>query len=148
MSDEEKLNLSNQIKEKDRENDNILYEEKKKINERKYELKQEMKALKKQIDDSIWEEKERLVSERLKAVNEKYEKIIPELEAKIEVEWNKDEEVKNAKLRIKEIENLIYEDIQNGTPKGKAEKKYENELKNLKKVSSWEELDKLEHELK
>ncbi|MCR5307771.1 MAG: ATP-binding cassette domain-containing protein [bacterium] len=107
-----------------------------------------MKALKKQIDDTIWEEKQKLVEERLKAVEEKYNKLIPELEAKIEVEWNKDEEVKNAKHRIKEIENLIYEDIQSGTPKGKAEKKYENELKQLKKVSSWEELEKLEKELK
>ena len=148
MSDEEKLNLQNQIKELDKENDNILYDEKKKINERKWELKQEMKALKKQIDDTIYDEKEMLVAERLKAVEEKYSKLIPELEEKIEVEWNKDEEVKNAKQRIKEIENLIYEDIQNGTPKGKAEKKYENELKQLKKVSSWAELDKLEKELK
>ena len=148
MSDEEKQTLAQQIKEKDKENDNILYDEKKKINDRKYELKVEMKALKKKIDDTIYEEKYKLVEERLKAVEEKYNKLIPELEAKIEVEWNKDEEVKNAKHRIKEIENLIYEDIQSGTPKGKAEKKYENELKALKKVSSWAELDKLEKELK
>ena len=148
MTDDEKLALQTQIKEKDKENDNILYDEKKKINERKWELKQEMKALKKQIDDTIYDEKEKLVEERLKAVETKYSKLIPELEEKIEVEWNKDEEVKNAKQRIKEIENLIYEDIQNGTPKGKAEKKYENELKTLKKVSSWAELEKLEKELK
>ena len=116
--------------------------------EEKVNLRQQQKALKKEVTDMIWEKKEKLVVDRLAAVEEKYQQIIPELEEKIEIEWNKDEEVKRAKLRIKEIETAIYEDIQNGTPKSKASKKYEIELKRLKKVAVWQELVTLEARLK
>ena len=60
------------------------------------------------------------------------------------IKKEKDDEVKNAKLRIKEIEALIYSEIEKGVSKAKATKPYEDELKNLKKIAVWTELDRLE----
>ena len=116
--------------------------------EEKIELKAELKALKVTIKEEIYEERQKLVSQRLNEVELKYGKLIPELEEKIEIEWNKDDEVKNAKNRINEINELIAEEVANGSSKAKASKKYEAELKSLRSVAVWEELDRLEAELK
>jgi ABC-type Fe3+/spermidine/putrescine transport system ATPase subunit len=116
--------------------------------EEKLALKLELKELKATINEEIWEERSKLVSHRLNEVELKYSKIIPALEEKIEIEWNKDDEVKNAKNRINEINELIAEEVTKGVSKAKATKKYEAELKSLKSVAVWEELSRLEAELK
>lgn len=116
--------------------------------EEKAEIKYELKLLKKKINDEIYEEKEQLVQKRLTAVEEKYKKIIPVLEEKIDIEWNKDDEVKKAKERINEINELILAAVEQGVSKNKASKKYEAELKRLTKVADWTELTRLEKELK
>lgn len=116
--------------------------------EEKVEIKAELKQLKVKIQEEIHEEKAKLVERRLEEVESKYEKIIPVLEEKIDIEWEKDDEVKAAKERINEINELIEEAIASGTNKAKASRKYETELKQLKKVAGWEELTRLEAELK
>ena len=92
--------------------------------EEKVALKAELRALKVTINEEIYEEKQKLVESRLAEVEKKYEKIIPELEAQIDIEWNKDDEVKTAKERINEINELIAEAVASGTIKSKASKKY------------------------
>ena len=116
--------------------------------EERIELKAKLKALKLQIDEEIYNEKEKLIAHRLEEVEKKYEKIIPELEEKIEIEWNKDDEVKNAKKRINEIHEEIEAAVSAGANRAKTTKKYEAELKRLKSIAVWEELDRLEAELK
>ena len=116
--------------------------------EEKVALKGQLKALKTTINEEIYEEKQKLISHRLNQVETKYSKIIPELEEKIEIEWNKDDEVKNAKKRINEINELIAEEVSKGANKAKVTKKYETELKKLNSVAVWAELDRLEKELK
>ena len=116
--------------------------------EEKKELKIKLAELKKQINEEIYERKETLVEKKLNDIEEKYEKIIPALEARVDEEWEKDSEVKAAKLRIKEIESLIDEEVEKGISRDKASNKYKNELKTLKKISTWEELTRLEAELK
>ena len=116
--------------------------------EERVELRAKLKNLKIQIDEEIYNEKQKLIEHRLEEVEKKYEKIIPELEAKIEIEWNKDDEVKNAKKRINEIHEEIEAAVAAGANKIKTSKKYEAELKRLKSIAVWEELDRLEAELK
>ena len=111
-------------------------------------LKGQLKALKRTIQEEIFEKKTALVEQRLEACEKKYAKIIPDLEERIEIEWNKDDEVKNAKLRINEINNEIEEQVAAGGSRSKISKKYEAELKKLKSVAVWEELDRLEKALK
>lgn len=111
-------------------------------------LRGQLKTLRKTIKEEIFEKKTELVEKRLEACEKKYERIIPDLEERIEVEWNKDDEVKKAKLRINEINEEIAEQVANGANKNKVSKKYEAELKQLKSVAVWEELVKLEAELK
>jgi len=122
--------------------------QKKITKEEKQELKFELKELGKKIDNEIWEEREKLVNKRLEAVEEKYEKIIPTLEAQIDIEWNKDDEVKAAKERINSIEKEIEEAVNSGVSKAKASKKYDAELKKLRNVANWTELTQLEGKLK
>ena len=112
--------------------------------EEKHELKCELKELKKKIKEEVSETKINLIDERLEQVEKKYEKIIGDLDAQIDVEWDKDDEVKEAKSRLKEIEEEIYEKVKNGANEQKERKKFENEIKNLKKIANWEELDRLE----
>ncbi len=116
--------------------------------EDKKNIKLELSILKKEIKKEIILEKENLINKRYKETEEKFTPIIKELEEKIDIEWEKDEEVKTAKLRIKEINSLIEEEIAKGTSKSKASSKYSNELKALTKISVWAELDKLEKKLK
>ena len=108
--------------------------------ERKAELKAELKALKVKIKAEVIEVKENLIEERLNQVETKYDKIISELDEQIDIEWDKDDEVKEAKNRLKEIEEAINE---SQNPQKEA-KKFENEIKSLKKIANWEELDRLE----
>ncbi|MBO7536005.1 MAG: ATP-binding cassette domain-containing protein, partial [Bacilli bacterium] len=84
----------------------------------------------------------------LEAVEEKYEKIIPALEEQIDIEWEKDDEVKAAKARITEIEEDIEAQVEKGVSRAKATKKYDAELKKLRNVANWTELTRLEKELK
>ena len=116
--------------------------------EEKAELRSQLKQLKVKINEEIYNEKQKLIEHRLEQVESKYDKIIPVLEEKIDIEWDKDDEVKEAKKRINEIHELIEEAIANGTNRAKASKKYESELKQLKKVAGWDELVRLEAELK
>ena len=116
--------------------------------EEKIELRAELAELKKQIDNEIYEQKEALVEKRLEETESKYEKIFDELNRKIDIEWDKDDEVKEAKKRITEIENLIAEEVEAGGQQNKVAKKYEAELKKLKNVANWTELTKLEKQLK
>ena len=94
-------------------------------------LRGQLKTLRKTIKEEIFEKKTELVEKRLEACEKKYERIIPDLEERIEVEWNKDDEVKKAKLRINEINEEIAEQVANGANKNKGSKKYEAELKQL-----------------
>ena len=96
-------------------------------------LRGQLKTLRKTIKEEIFEKKTELVEKRLEACEKKYERIIPDLEERIEVEWNKDDEVKKAKLRINEINEEIAEQVANGANKNKVSKKYEAELKQAHK---------------
>ena len=116
--------------------------------EEKAELKLKLKELMKQIDEEIWEQKEALVSKRLEEVETKYEKLFKELDEKIDIEWNKDDEVKEAKARITQIEEEIDKLVSEGMAQNKASKKYEAELKKLRNVANWTELTRLEKQLK
>lgn len=114
----------------------------------KIEVKSRLKGIKNTIKLEIKEEKAKLIQKKIEEVENKYTPLIKSIDEKIDIEWEKDDEVKQAKMRIKEIESLILEDISNGTDKSVANKKYENELKNLKKVAVWDSLTKLEKERK
>ncbi len=116
--------------------------------EDKKEIRYELKVLKKEIDFKTNEAKADLIEKRLTEIEEKYEKIISDLDAKIDIEWEKDDEVKAAKLRIREINEFIALDIEAGSSKAKASKKYETELKKLEKIAVWDELVTLEHKRK
>jgi len=85
-----------------------------------------------------------LIEKKLLEVENKYNPIIKKLDEQIDIEWEKDEEVKNAKLRIKEIEAKIEEEVANGQSKAKATKPYEAELKKLNNIAVWSELTRLE----
>lgn len=112
--------------------------------EEKVEIHAQLKQIKRDIQTKIVEDKAALIEKKLADVELKYNSIIEKLDEQIDLEWNKDEEVKNAKIRIKEINDLISEAIASGTSKAKAEKKYEKELEKLNKVAVWTELYKLE----
>ena len=114
----------------------------------KIEVKSRLKEIKNTIKLEIKEEKAKLIQKKIEEVENKYTPLIKSIDEKIDIEWEKDDEVKQAKMRIKEIEALILEDISNGTEKSVANKKYENELKNLKKIAVWDSLTKLEKERK
>ena len=116
--------------------------------EEKAEAKAALKELKAQINEEIAEKKSVLVEKRTAEVEERYEKIFKELNDKIDVEWEKDDEVKAAKIRISEIEEEIAKLEESGLSHQKAAKKYDDELKKLKKVANWTELTKLERQLK
>ncbi|MFI3284479.1 MAG: ATP-binding cassette domain-containing protein [Erysipelotrichaceae bacterium] len=117
--------------------------------EEKKQLKLELTALKKEIKNKILEEKEKLINDRTTKTNDKYYPIIKNLEEQIDIEWEKDDEVKTAKLRIKEIQTLIDTEVyEKKEDKAKVSTKYTQELKELKKIAVWEELDKLERNLK
>ena len=112
--------------------------------ERKKEIKGLLLEIKKTIKEEVIETRDNLIEKRLNEVETKYEKIINDLDELIDIEWNKDDEVKSAKLRLKEIHQLIDEEIENGASLKQVNKKYENEIKKLNKVATWEELERLE----
>ncbi|MDE7263550.1 MAG: ATP-binding cassette domain-containing protein [Anaeroplasmataceae bacterium] len=112
--------------------------------EEKTAIKIRLKEIKNQIQQEITAEKNKLIEVKLEEVEKKYTPILEELDAKIDVEWEKDDEVKEAKKRIKEIEALIEEQASQGVSSSKASKPYEAELKKLKKVAVWSELERLE----
>ncbi len=117
--------------------------------EEKRKLKLELSNLKKEIKIKILEEKEKLIQIRITQTNDKYNPIIKTLEDQIDIEWEKDDEVKSAKLRIKEIQHLMDQELsESKSSHSKVNAKYSQELKELKKIAVWEELDKLELELK
>ena len=116
--------------------------------EEKLEIKAKLKELKNQVDEEIWEQHEALVEKRVAEVEERYEKIIGDLNAQIDIEWEKDDEVKAAKERINEINHLIAEKEAEGVSHNKAAKPFEAELKNLKNIANWTLLTNLEKQLK
>lgn len=112
----------------------------------KKEIKAHLAEIKRKVAAETALEKEKLIEHNIKLVEDKYDPIFKRLDELIDIEWEKDDEVKEAKNRIKEIENLIAESIESGVSKSKATKPYEDELKKLKKIAVWEELDRLEAE--
>ncbi len=134
----------------EQERNKLLHElDKKNISkEEKIEIKSRLKEIKIQIKNDISETKSNLIEKKLEEIELKYTPLIEKLDEKIEIEWNKDDVVKNAKERIKEIDNKIALDIENGISEAKAKKTYEAELKELKKIATWDELTKLEKERK
>ena len=116
--------------------------------EEKLTLKTELKHLKGQIKTEVLDEKSRLIEEKLQEVETKYEPLIAKLDEQIDVEWDKDDEVKEAKLKLKEIDNLVAEAVSKGAKEEKEYKKYESEIKKLKNVADWTKLTALEKEKK
>ncbi len=116
--------------------------------DKKRELKLELSNLKKQIKQEVEKERLSLIDRRLEAVDEKYSKIIADLDQKIDIEWEKDDEVKAAKEKLKEINDLIEEACQKGANRNKEIKKYENEINRLKNIANWTLLESLEKEKK
>ena len=112
--------------------------------EEKTELKLKLSEIKQTIKREVQHERQTLIEKKVSEVETKYEVIFKELDEQIDIEWEKDEEVKNAKNRIKEIEHLIQAEIDKGVSKSKASKPYEDELKKLKKIAVWAELERLE----
>ncbi|MDE6656062.1 MAG: ATP-binding cassette domain-containing protein, partial [Anaeroplasmataceae bacterium] len=112
--------------------------------EEKAQVKLRLKEIKNQIKQETNQEKYKLIETKLEEVENKYAPILEELDAQIDIEWEKDDEVKEAKKRIKEIEALIEEQVSQGVSNSKASKPYEAELKKLKKVAVWSELERLE----
>lgn len=112
--------------------------------EEKTQVKLRLKEIKNQIQQETNQEKYKLIETKLEEVENKYAPILEELDAQIDIEWEKDDEVKEAKKRIKEIEALIEEQVSQGVSNSKASKPYEAELKKLKKVAVWSELERLE----
>ncbi len=116
--------------------------------EDKIEIKAELKEIKSKIKMEVSEEKQDLIEKKLEEIDLKYTPILEKLDEQIDIEWEKDDEVKSAKLRIKEIELKINEEMEKGISKAKASKPYEDELKKLKKIAVWTELERLEKEKK
>ncbi len=112
--------------------------------EEKTETKNRLKEIKNQIKQETNIEKNKLIEVKLEEIEKKYNPILEDLDAQIDVEWEKDDEVKAAKKRIKEIEVLIEEQVAQGVSNSKATKPFEAELKKLKKVAVWSELERLE----
>lgn len=112
--------------------------------ETKLKLKQRLKEIKHQIQQETTIEKNKLIETKLSEVEQKYEPILEDLDRQIDIEWEKDDEVKEAKNRIKEIKGLIEEQVSQGMPESKASKPYEAELKKLNKIAVWSELERLE----
>ena len=75
--------------------------------ETKLKLKQRLKEIKHQIQQETTIEKNKLIETKLAEVEQKYEPILEDLDRQIDIEWEKDDEVKEAKNRIKEIKGLI-----------------------------------------
>ena len=116
--------------------------------EEKAEIKYRLKEIKSTIKANTIEAKNALIEKNLEEVEAKYGPIIEKLDEQIDIEWNKDAEVKEAKLRIKEVEELLDEAKKKGGKNKATIKKYEEELKNLNKVATWEEFERLEKERK
>lgn len=112
--------------------------------EEKQAIKLRLKEIKKQIEVETINQKNQLIEQKLTEIEEKYDPIIANLDAQIDIEWEKDDEVKEAKNRIKEIEELIALEVEKGISLAKATKPYDNELKKLKKIATWSELERLE----
>lgn len=152
--DEEINKIKAQLKDLKKDNENYaeekqklitaLKDKNKELSKEKTDIRIKLKEIKQQIKADVAKEKQELIEKKLNDVELKYEPIIKKLDEQIDIEWEKDDEVKNAKLRIKEIEALIYSEIEKGVSKAKATKPYEDELKNLKKIAVWTELDRLE----
>ena len=116
--------------------------------EKKAEIKARLKEIDYQIKVDISEAKSSLIEKKLAEIEKKYEPLINKLDEEIDIEWNKDDAVKEAKAKIKEIEEKIYEEVSKGISEAKAKKPYEAELKELNKVAKWEELTRLEKKRK
>lgn len=112
--------------------------------EEKIQIKAKLKEIKLNIKSEVQVEKGNLIAKKLEQVENKYAPIIKKLDEEIDIEWEKDDEVKKAKERIKEIEAILADDKIDA----KQAKTYDEELKRLKKVAKWTELARLEQEKK
>ena len=87
--------------------------------EEKNEIKYELKKIKTKIKEEVLESKNNLIDKRLEEVESKYEKIIADLDEQIDIEWDKDDEVKAAKVRLKEIDELVANEVAKGAKEEK-----------------------------
>lgn len=110
----------------------------------KIQIKAKLKEIKSEIKGDVARERQALIEKKLSDVEEKYNPILQGLDEQIDIEWEKDDEVKQAKLRIKEIEGNIALEMEKGVSRAKAQKPFEDELKALKKIAVWSELERLE----
>ncbi len=114
--------------------------------EERAEIKISLREIRREILDKISEEKEKLIERNLQDVERRYTKRIEDLEAKIEVEKNREEEVSEAKFKLQELEEQIA--IEKKNTKNFPKNKYLKELKELRRVAYEEELHALEKQLK
>ena len=78
--------------------------------EEKIQIKAKLKEIKLNIKSEVQVEKGNLIAKKLEQVENKYAPIIKKLDEEIDIEWEKDDEVKKAKERIKEIEAILADD--------------------------------------
>ena len=117
--------------------------------EEKAEIKSRLKEIKKEINEKIYFEREQLLEKKYQDIETRYKKRISELEAKIEIEEHKIEEVEAAKETLAELEAKIKAEIgQRKTSKAKTNGKYARELAELRKIANQEELETLNRHLK
>lgn len=114
----------------------------------KKEIRQHLASIRHRIKQEIVEEKNKLIDKKLEEIEAKYTPILAKLDEQIDIEWEKDDEVKAAKNRIKQINSEIEEAIENGVSRSKATKPFEDELKKLNKIAVWEALVQLEKQKK
>ncbi len=112
--------------------------------EEKAEYKLRLKEIKHKIQIETNQEKNKLIEKKLEEVENKYTPILEDLDRQIDIEWEKDDEVKEAKNRIKEIKALIEEQVAQGISQSKASKPFDAELRKLNKIAVWSELERLE----
>ena len=111
-------------------------------------IKGRLQDIRKEIKEKILEEKENLIELKLQDIERRYTKRIAEIEARIEEEENREGEIKEARMRLREIQEKIQVEKKNNKFFSKNGNKYAKEIKELKKIANEEELIALEKLLK
>ncbi|HHX80339.1 MAG TPA: ATP-binding cassette domain-containing protein [Acholeplasmataceae bacterium] len=111
-------------------------------------IKGRLRDIRKEIKEKILEEKENLIELKLQDIERRYTKRIAEIEARIEEEENREGEIKEARMRLREIQEKIQVEKKNNKFFSKNGNKYTREIKELKKIANEEELVALEKLLK
>lgn len=112
------------------------------------EIRSRLRTIRKEIKAKILEEKEKLIEQKLQDIERRYTKKISEIEARIEEEENREGEIKEARIKLRELEEKVQEDKKNNKFWPKNGNKYAKEIKELKKIANEEELINLEKLLK